>query len=71
MARPYLVESTVSEVLAHGSGVPFALGTEVQVIIKPTENGGPAAAAPAADRAARLFAALDTARNTEPIGPLR
>jgi hypothetical protein len=51
------------------TGVPFAPGTEVEVTIKPAPNGGPATAA--VDRAARLFAALDKARNTEPVGLLR
>jgi len=47
-------------------GVPFAPGTEVEVFIKPTENGGQKP-----DRAERLFAAMDKARNTESVGPLR
>jgi hypothetical protein len=53
------------------AGVPFAPGTEVEVTIKPVENGGHAATATASARAAQLFAALDPARNTEPVGPLR
>jgi hypothetical protein len=55
------------------AGVPFAPGTEVQVTIQPATNGGATTASPAAatDRAARLFAALDKARNTESVGPLR
>ncbi len=52
------------------AGVPFAPGTEVEVTIKPARNGGHAPAA-TTDRAARLFAALDKARNTDPVGPLR
>jgi hypothetical protein len=63
---------TTGTVEAHGevrvAGVPFAPGTEVEVTIKPAANGGAAAAAV---RATRLFAALDKARNTEPVGPLR
>jgi len=55
----------------HLAGVPFETGTEVEVIIKLAQNGGHATAAAASDRAARLFAALDKARNTEPVGPLR
>ena len=55
----------------HVGGVPFAPGTEVEVTIKPAQDGGRASAAAASDRAARLFAALDKARNTESIGPLR
>lgn len=50
------------------AGVPFEPGTEVEVTIKPASSGGQAAAA---DRAAALFAALDKARNTESVGPLR
>ena len=53
------------------AGVPFAPGTEVEVTIKPAQDGQRETAAAASDRAARLFAALDKARNTEPIGPLR
>jgi hypothetical protein len=55
----------------HLSGLPFEPGTDVEVTIKPVENAGRAKAAEASDRAARLFAALDKARNTTPIGPLR
>jgi hypothetical protein len=51
-------------------GVPFAPGAKVEIIMKPARNGGGAAAA-ASDRAERLFAALNKARNTEPVGPLR
>lgn len=65
---------TTATVEDHGqvrvAGVPFAPGTEVEVTIKPAQNGGHATAT-ATDRAARLFAALDKARNTEPVGPLR
>ena len=52
------------------AGVPFAPGTKVEVTITPAQNGGQATVA-ASDRAVRLFAALDKARNTEPVGPLR
>lgn len=52
------------------AGVPFEPGTEVEVTIKPAPDGGSAAAA-ATDRAARLFNALDKARNTETVGSLR
>jgi hypothetical protein len=52
-------------------GVPFAPGTEVEVIITSTQNGAHQAGTEATDRAARLFAALDKARNTESVGPLR
>jgi hypothetical protein len=50
--------------------VPFAPGTEVEITIKPTQNAG-YATAEATDRAGQLFAALDKARNTESVGPLR
>jgi hypothetical protein len=50
-------------------GVPFEPGTEVEVTIKPARDGENTAAA--TDRAPRLFAALNKARNTEPVGPLR
>jgi len=53
------------------AGVPFEPGTEVEVTIKPAPNGGHVTDGAASDRAARLFAALDKARNTEPVGPLR
>jgi hypothetical protein len=55
----------------HLAGVPFEPGTAVEIIIKPAPNRGPTTATPVVDRAARLFAALDKARNTEPVGPLR
>ena len=51
------------------AGVPFAPGTEVEVTIKPARIGEQAGAA--AERAGRLFAALNKARNTETVGPLR
>ena len=54
----------------HVSGVPFSPGTEVEITIKPAQTGGDPTAS-ATDRTARLFAALDKARNTEPIRPLR
>jgi hypothetical protein len=65
---------TIATVEDHGqlrlAGVPFATGTEVEVTITPTQNGGQDIPAAASDRTTRLFAALDKARNTEPIGPL-
>ena len=51
--------------------MPFEPGTEVEVTIKPAQNGRHARAVAPADRAASLFAALDKERNTEPVGPLR
>ena len=53
------------------AGVPFAPGTRVEVTISPVENGDAAAAPEEAARARRLLAALDRARNLQPIGPLR
>lgn len=50
------------------AGVPFAPGTEVEVTIRLAES---ALSTVAGGRAARLLTALDKARNTEPIGPLR
>jgi hypothetical protein len=47
------------------AGVPFAPGTRVEVTIKRTENGTESHAA------AQLLAALDKARNSETVGPLR
>ena len=52
-------------------GVPFDPGTEVEVTVKPAANGGNTTVADPTDRAAKLFAALNKARNTEPVGPLR
>ena len=53
------------------TGVPFAPGTRVEVTVSPIENGSTAASADVPRRAQRLLAALDKARNTQPIGPLR
>jgi hypothetical protein len=55
----------------HVSGVPFAPGTQVEVMIRPVENGAAAPDSEAAGRAARLLAALDKARNGDPIGTFR
>ena len=54
----------------HVTGVPFGPGTRVEVTITVTEDG---AGTPSteSDRAARLFRALDKARNTESVGALR
>jgi hypothetical protein len=43
----------------------------VEVTIKLAQDGGDATTGAAIDRAARLFAALNKAHNTEPVGPLR
>lgn len=65
---------TTATVEDHGqvrvAGVPFEKGTEVEVVIRLPQDSGSATAAAPAVRAARLFAALDKARNTEPVGPL-
>jgi hypothetical protein len=53
------------------AGVPFEPGTRVEVTITPTENGAELPTAAPPDRTARLLAALDKARNTETVGPLR
>jgi hypothetical protein len=53
----------------HVDGLPFAPGTKVEVTISPALIDCDATAA--ADRAARLFAALDKSRNMESVGPLR
>lgn len=53
------------------AGVPFPPGTEVEVTITPAQNGGNATVVVAFDRAARLFAALNKARNTVSVGSLR
>lgn len=51
-------------------GVPFEPGTQVEVTIR-AKAAAATGAALATDRVSRLFAALDKARNTEPVGPLR
>jgi hypothetical protein len=59
----------------HLAGLPFTPGTEVEIVVSPK----PAAADPqqpsvsseqTPSRVRELFAALDKARNTEPVGPL-
>ncbi len=68
--NPFETTSTVEAAgQVHVSGVPFEPGTQVEVTIKPASNGGQTTAT--ADRVATLFAALDKARNTESVGPLR
>jgi hypothetical protein len=58
----------------HVSGVPFAVGTEVEITIREkiaTEaNGATVKEAEAGTRLSELFTRLQ-GRNTEPIGPLR
>jgi hypothetical protein len=66
---------TSATVEAHGqvhvAGVPFQAGTRVQVTIRPAPNGAgsPGGADPGPSE--RLLAALDKARNSETVGPLR
>jgi hypothetical protein len=52
------------------AGVPFEPGTRVEVTITATQNGTELLSAES-DQVARLLAALDKARNTETVGPLR
>lgn len=63
----YETSTTVQD---HGhialSGLPFASGTKVEVTINVLAD--PQAVNPT-ERAKRLFAAMDKARNVDPIGP--
>ena len=52
------------------AGVPFARGTKVDVTITPSPDGGLSRTGEPG-RAQRLLAALDKARNSESVGPLR
>ena len=54
----------------HLAGVPFEPGTPVEVKITATRNGAELPSAAESGRTARLFAALDKARNSETVGPL-
>jgi hypothetical protein len=54
----------------HVAGVPFQPGTEVEVVISPKTTDTPPRS-DAGDRVGPLLAALDRARNVEPIGSLR
>jgi hypothetical protein len=53
----------------HLLGVPFQPGTEVEVVVSTRQANG-ASPADVHRRLTSLFAALDCARNTEPIGSL-
>jgi hypothetical protein len=54
------------------AGVPFEPGARVEVSITPIQqNGAGPPGVPEPDRAQRLLAALDKARNSEAIGELR
>lgn len=69
---PYETSATVE---AHGqvrvAGVPFEAGTRVDVMISPAGNVARQAGLEAPGRSARLMAALDKARNVEPVGRFR
>jgi hypothetical protein len=52
------------------TGLPFPSGTPVEVTVRPAQNGAQQTAS-TTKRVGRLFAALDKARNTESVGPLR
>lgn len=66
--QPYETSATVDQ---HGelhlAGLPFAGGTPVEVVVSPKSVD---ATPSAEDRAARLLAALDKARNVQPLGRL-
>jgi hypothetical protein len=53
------------------AGVPFEPGTRVVVTVTPTPNGTGGADTGESARGQRLLAALDRARNSETVGPLR
>jgi hypothetical protein len=53
------------------AGVPFEPGTRVDVTITPSDGGPGATHSEGQERAADLLAALDAARNEQPIGTLR
>jgi hypothetical protein len=53
------------------AGVPFEPGTRVDVTIRPARKSTESPGAAEPDRAQRLLAALDKARNSEAVGPLR
>jgi hypothetical protein len=55
----------------HVAGVPFAPGTQVGVTISPIAEIEAASVAGEASRAVRLLAALDKARNVQPIGTFK
>ncbi len=52
------------------AGVPFAPGTQVEVIIHPLTNGLDTTDVRVPDRSEKLFAAMDKSRNMNPIGRL-
>lgn len=67
--RTYETSATVeAEGEVRLAGVPFAPGTEVDVTISLKRNGAQSPVPGTPDRVARLFAALDRARNVQPLG---
>jgi hypothetical protein len=54
----------------HLAALPFQPGTKVDVVVSPVCMETPAVT-DVSDRIAKLFAALDLARNNRPIGALR
>ncbi len=67
----YETSATVQEQgQLHLAGIPFLPGTRVEVVVTPIANRGEPSVVAETDRAARLLAALDKARNTESVGPL-
>ena len=56
----------------HIDGVPFAPGTQVEVIIHPIEPGDESSnGSNGASRTASLLTALDKAHNVEPLGSIK
>jgi hypothetical protein len=69
--NPYETSTTVGgQGEIHLPAVPFTPGTEVEVVVSPKVSAV-AKSDGADDRLGPLLAALDNARNTQPIGPLR
>lgn len=68
MMQPYETSATVDQ---HGelhlAGLPFAVGTPVEVVVSLKSAG---ATGSEVDRTARLLAALDKGRNVQPLGRL-
>jgi hypothetical protein len=70
--RAYETSATVGEQgKVQLTGLPFAPGTQVDVIVSPAANGEVASAQEVERRAAALFAAMDKARNISSVAPFR
>ena len=70
--QDYETSATVeSDGQVHLAGVPFASGTQVEVIISPKRNGAAMPNPDETDRVVQLFAALDKARNVQSVGRLK